>query len=87
MSETKSTPSLESTLKSLDTEEFIDIHFYRPIGYQWALFFNKLWRVGELATRFTFQEQQVNIAIIIRHGCLLAMEESRRIWDLMRENI
>jgi len=34
--------SLESTLKSLDTEEFIDIHFYRPIGYQWALFFNKL---------------------------------------------
>ena len=42
MSKTKSTPSLESTLKSLDTEEFIDIHFYRPIGYQWALFFNKL---------------------------------------------
>mgnify|MGYP000146345600 CR=1 FL=1 len=42
MSETKSTPSLESTLKSLDTEEFIDIHFYRPIGYQWALFFNKI---------------------------------------------
>ena len=33
-------------------------------------------RVGELATRFTFQEQQVNIAIIIRHGRLLAMEES-----------
>ncbi len=32
----------ESTLKSLDTEEFIDIHFYRPIGYQWALLFNKL---------------------------------------------
>lgn len=32
---------IESTLKSLDTEEFIDIHFYRPIGYRWALFFNK----------------------------------------------
>jgi hypothetical protein len=32
----------ESTLKSTDTEEFIDLHFYRPIGYQWALFFNKL---------------------------------------------
>ena len=29
-------------MKSMDTEEFIDIHFYRPIGYQWALFFNKL---------------------------------------------
>ena len=38
----------------------------------------QLGRVGELATRFTFQEQQVNIAIIIRHGRLLAMEESRR---------
>ena len=35
-------PSIESTLKSLDTEEFIDIHFYRPIGYRWALLFNKL---------------------------------------------
>lgn len=41
MSETKISPNLESTLKSLDTEEFIDIHFYRPIGYRWALFFNR----------------------------------------------
>jgi hypothetical protein len=32
----------KSTLKSADTEEFIDLHFYRPIGYLWALFFNKL---------------------------------------------
>lgn len=30
-------PSLESTLKSMDTEEPIDIYFYRPIGYRWAL--------------------------------------------------
>ena len=42
MSKKNISPSLESTLKSLDTEEFIDIHFYRPIGYRWALFFNKL---------------------------------------------
>lgn len=35
-------PSLESTLKSADTEEFIDIYFYRPIGYRWALLFQKL---------------------------------------------
>ncbi len=35
-------PTFESTLKSPDTEEFIDIHFYRPIGYRWALFFNKI---------------------------------------------
>lgn len=35
-------PTLESTLKSSDTEEPIDIYFYRPIGYRWALFFQKL---------------------------------------------
>lgn len=34
--------SLESTLKSADTEETIDLLFYRPIGYRWALLFNKL---------------------------------------------
>lgn len=38
----QSKPTLESTLKSSDTEEFIDIHFYRPIGYRWALLFQKL---------------------------------------------
>ena len=42
MSEKKTKPSLESTLKSMDTEEFIDIHFYRPIGYRWALLFRRL---------------------------------------------
>lgn len=41
MEENEKKQGLESTLKSLDTEEFIDIHFYRPIGYKWALFFNK----------------------------------------------
>lgn len=33
---------LEASLKSADTEEFIDIHFYRPIGYLWALLFKRL---------------------------------------------
>ena len=42
MSSQQNKPTLESTLKSLDTEEFIDIHFYRPIGYRWALLFNRL---------------------------------------------
>jgi hypothetical protein len=32
---------MEATLKSWDTEEFIDIHFYRPMGYRWALLFRK----------------------------------------------
>ncbi|MFR9165245.1 MAG: CDP-alcohol phosphatidyltransferase family protein [Dysgonomonas sp.] len=40
--ENQKTPTLESTLKSSDTEEFIDIHFYRPLGYKWALLFQKL---------------------------------------------
>jgi hypothetical protein len=42
MDEKQKKVPIESTLKSLDTEEFIDIHFYRPIGYRWALLFNKL---------------------------------------------
>jgi hypothetical protein len=33
---------IASTYKSPDTEEFIDIHFYRPAGYFWAVFFRKL---------------------------------------------
>jgi hypothetical protein len=32
----------ESTLKSRDTEELLDIWFYRPIGYRWALLCKKL---------------------------------------------
>lgn len=33
---------MESTLKSMDTEETIDLIFYRPIGYRWALICEKL---------------------------------------------
>jgi phosphatidylglycerophosphate synthase len=32
---------MQETLKSADTEEFIDIHFYRPIGYRSALLFRR----------------------------------------------
>ncbi|MDR2805847.1 MAG: CDP-alcohol phosphatidyltransferase family protein [Dysgonamonadaceae bacterium] len=35
-------PAWKLTLKSTDTEEFLDMHFYRPIGYAWALFFQKI---------------------------------------------
>lgn len=42
MAKNETKPTLESTLKSMDTEEPIDIYFYRPIGYQWALLFRKL---------------------------------------------
>jgi hypothetical protein len=37
-------PTFESSLKSLDTEEWIDIYFYRPLGFQWALLFQK-WKI------------------------------------------
>lgn len=33
---------VEASFKSMDTEEFLDIHFNRPIGYVWALFFQRL---------------------------------------------
>ena len=32
---------IQATLKSQDTEEWLDIVFTRPIGYQWTLFFNR----------------------------------------------
>ena len=32
----------KSTLKSMDTEETIDLMFYRPIGYAWAVLCAKL---------------------------------------------
>ena len=34
--------NIQASLKSADTEEWIDLVFYRPLGYRWALFFNKL---------------------------------------------
>lgn len=34
--------NLKSTFKSADTEEFIDVYFYRPAGYCWAKLFRKL---------------------------------------------
>jgi hypothetical protein len=34
--------TLQDTLKSKDTEEWIDLVFYRPMGYLWALFFQKI---------------------------------------------
>ena len=34
---------VEASFKSMDTEEFLDIHFNRPIGYVWALFFQRFY--------------------------------------------
>jgi len=35
-------PNIQSTYKSPDTEEWLDVHFTRPIGYMWTLFFKAL---------------------------------------------
>ncbi len=57
-------PTLKSTLKSLDTEETIDLLFYRPIGYGWALLCQKLGIVPNAVTI-------VSIFIGIAGGVLL----------------
>lgn len=42
MSENIEKKGIEASFKSMDTEEFLDIYFNRPIGYMWALFFKKM---------------------------------------------
>lgn len=42
MSESPTTSSYRDSLKSMDTEEHIDLAFYRPIGYAWACLAKKL---------------------------------------------
>lgn len=42
MNDKTTNPGLQASLKSADTEEWIDLLFYRPIGYRWALLFKKL---------------------------------------------
>ncbi len=42
MTQETSQSKLESTFKSQDTEEWLDIHFTRPLGLLWALFFKRL---------------------------------------------
>lgn len=37
----KDTSKLAATFKSQDTEEWLDIHFTRPLGLMWANFFNR----------------------------------------------
>ena len=38
----KENKAIDATLKSMDTEEWIDLLFYRPLGYRWALLFERL---------------------------------------------
>src|SRR6202165_3710439 len=38
----QSAPAVEATYKARETEGFLDIHFYRPVGFWFAQFFAKL---------------------------------------------
>jgi phosphatidylglycerophosphate synthase len=50
----KNQEAYQATLKSMDTEEWFDLHFYRPIGYAWAC----------LAKRFGVTPNAITIASI-----------------------
>lgn len=42
MSNETTNSGLQASLKSADTEEWIDLLFYRPIGYRWSLLFRAM---------------------------------------------
>lgn len=42
MGDTSASSSYRDSLKSLDTEEHIDLAFYRPVGYMWACLARRL---------------------------------------------
>ena len=42
--------TFQDTLKSKDTEEWLDLVFYRPLGYLWALFFKKIHVIPNVVT-------------------------------------
>lgn len=50
MEDIKQKTTYESSLKSQDTEEYLDLVFYRPLGYRWALLFAKLGIVPNAVT-------------------------------------
>ncbi len=69
--------SIAASLKSRDTEEWIDLIFYRPLGYQWALFFRKVGLTPNAITvaaivlgmvagvLFYFEDLRLNVAGIL----------------------
>ncbi|MBP5498521.1 MAG: CDP-alcohol phosphatidyltransferase family protein [Muribaculaceae bacterium] len=62
-----------SSLKSMDTEETIDLMFYRPIGYAWALLFAKLGVTPNVVTI-------ISIILGVAGGVLLYFGASPLIW-------
>ena len=45
---------IEASFKSMDTEEFLDIYFNRPIGYAWALLFKKIEGTSQCRDHFFY---------------------------------
>ena len=59
--------SYKDTLKSMDTEETIDLCFYRPIGYMWAVLCAKL---GIKPNAITIASIFIGVADFRNAGCI-----------------
>ena len=54
----------KDTLKSMDTEETIDLLFYRPIGYMWAVLCAKVGITPNVITNATIYNGEAARVII-----------------------
>ena len=89
---------IEASFKSMDTEEFLDIYFNRPIGYAWALLFKKLKVHPNVVTIFSiilgigagvmFYYPDMKHTLIGTYGFFLTLRLSQRLEkDLLLRNL
>ena len=70
----KTNDEYQASLKSMDTEEWFDLHFYRPIGYMWA----------RLARRLGVTPNAITIAsIFLGIGAAVCFYFNNRWWNLL----
>jgi len=63
----------QASLKSMDTEEWLDLRFYRPLGFMWAKFFQRLHVSPNVVTI-------ASIFLGIAGGVLLYFRQPGLIW-------
>ena len=63
----------KASLKSMDTEEHIDLYFYRPLGFLWAKFFAWLGVTPNVVTI-------ISIFLGVAGGCLLYYGQPELAW-------
>ena len=63
----------KQSLKSMDTEEHIDLFFYRPMGFAWAYLFSKLGVTPNVVTI-------ASIFLGVGGGILLYFGDAAHIW-------